>query len=197
MVASMGLFYRNLTVHGVARDALVAKLKAMGRTAYVGATTDGCTVVFDKKMEQGKFSEIEKLATSLTGELGCTALVAILHDDDVLYLWLFVKGEACDWYDYFDPNATDTSPPTGGDAELICLAFNRLDHKKRVQKLLRPSSIEGELPKGWGEQERHRAIAIELGMPKYVAGVTYSSIAGDYVPKEFLAGCDDVTFEAI
>jgi hypothetical protein len=195
----MGLFYTNLAVFGPSRDALKAALKAMKRNAYLSPTIDGHTVVFDKAMEGQNARIIEKLGTTLTDELKCTALASLLHDDDVLLLWLFRNGEIYDHYDsipgYFDPDA-EPGDPVGGDAEVLCLAYGRLDRKKRLKKLLRANYLKGELPKGWGEQERHRAVAAELGIPAIVAGVCYSSIDGKYVPKEFLPdGFDVDSFE--
>ena len=45
---------------------------------------------------------------------------------------------------------------------------------------------EDELPGVPGEQERHAAPAAEPGMPAFVAGVCSPSVAGDYVPREFI-----------
>jgi len=45
---------------------------------------------------------------------------------------------------------------------------------------------------------RHATIAVELGAPRFVAGVCYSSIAGDYVPKEFIPPeFEGLKFEAV
>jgi hypothetical protein len=55
-----------------------------------------------------------------------------------------------------------------------------------VDELLRANLLDDELPGVNGELERHRALVRELGIPSIVAGLTYSSIAGDYVPEEFL-----------
>ena len=58
--------------------------------------------------------------------------------------------------------------------------------------------LEDELPGVPGEFERHAALAAELGMPPFVAGVCYSSIAGDYVPKEFIPQeFEGIRFEAV
>ncbi len=136
----MGLFYSNLTVFQPSREALVKSLKALNRTAFLSPTIQGHTVVFDKAIEGQNAEVIEDFGTSLTGRLTCAALASMLHDDDVLYFWLFQNGEVCDRYDslpqYFDPNA-EPGPPEGGDSELLCLAFGRPDRKERVETLLR------------------------------------------------------------
>jgi hypothetical protein len=197
----MGLFYSNLAVYKPARDALVSALKGMKRTAYLSPTIDGHTIVFDKAMEGQNARVIEELGKNLTAKLKCTALAAVLHDDDVLLMWLFRNGEIYDHYDsipgYFDANA-GPGAPVGGDADLLCLAFDRLDRKKRLKKLLRADRLKDELPERWGELERHRAVAAELGIPTIAAGVCFASIEGDYVPEGFLPeGFANNSFERI
>ncbi len=132
--------------------------------------------------------EIEKLGRKLSDEFASPVLAAALHDDDVLYLWLFQAGECCDFYDslpqYFDPDA-DPGPPEGGNSEALCEAFGRPREKERVETLLRANLLVGELPEIVGELERHQALIKELGMPAFAAAVTYSSVEGEYLPAEF------------
>ncbi len=195
----MGLFYQNLTVFDPPRESLVTTLKELKRTAYLSPTLHGYTVVYDKAIA-GKPQVIEEVGTELTSRLKCAALAAMLHDDDVLYLWLFHNGTLCDSYDSC-PNyfvQAEPVPPRGGDSEMICLAFKRPDRIRAVKQLLRANYLQHKLPKGWGEFERHKELAAELGMPPLVSGITYSSIAGDYVPKEFIPKeFEGITFEAV
>ena len=198
----MGLFYSNLTVYHSERTALLTELRRRKRDAFVSPTFAGHTVVFDKLMDEQDSEAIEKLGRDLTKTLACAALAAVVHDDDVLYLWLFQKGRVRDRYDsmpgYFDPDDDGESGPAGGNAELLCRAFGRADHVERVEELLRADLLEDELPDVHGEQERHAALAAELGMPAFVAGVCYSSIEGDYVPEEFIPeGFKGVKFEGV
>src|SRR5262249_24657347 len=177
----MGLFYSHLTVYRPTRPALLAELRRLQRAAFVAPTIDGHTVVFDKASDEQDARAIEWLGRTVTKTLSCSALAAVLHDDDVLYLWLFMNGRVRDRYDscpaYFDPHA-EPGPHAGGNARLICEAFDRPDHQERVEQLLRADVVEGELPDVPGELERHAALAAELGMPWFVAGLGYSPIAG-------------------
>jgi hypothetical protein len=192
----MGLFYANLTVYPPLRPVLLTALRRLRRTAFVSPTVHGYTVVFDQAIDEQNPVAIEWLGRTLTEGLSCSALAAMLHDDDVLYLWLFQKGRVRDRYDsspaYFDPHS-EPQPPKGGNAKLLCKAFHRPEREERVEQLLRADLLEGELPEVVGEFERHVALAVVLQMPRIVAGLGYSAIAGDYVPEEFRG----VAFEAV
>jgi hypothetical protein len=157
--------------------------------------------VFEKMMDEQNSKAIERLGKAVAKTLGCSALAAALHDDDVLYLWLFQNGRVLDRYDsspaYFDPDS-ELRPPEGGNATALCKAFGRPDRVDRVEQLLRADLLEDELRGVPGEFERHVALVAELGMPPFVAGVCYSSIAGNYVPKEFIpAEFEGIRFEAV
>lgn len=196
----MGLFYSNLTVYPPPRPALLAELRRLRLAAFVSPTVDGHTVVFERAMDEQSPRAIERLGRAVTGALSCSALAAVLHDDDVLYLWLFRDGRVRDRYDsspaYFEPRS-DHRPPEG-DARLICAAFGRPDRRERVERLLRADLLREELPGVPGERERHAALATELGTPPFVAGVCYSAIAGGYVPRKFIPPeFEGITFEAV
>jgi hypothetical protein len=184
----MGLFYANLTVYRPPRVALLETLHRLRRTAFLGPTVHGHTVVFDRANDAQDADDIERLGCEVTGGLSCSALAAVLHDDDVLYLWLFRDGRVWDRYDslpgYFDREA-EPGPPSGGSGRLLCAAFGRPDRHEQVERLLRANLLDGDLPELPGELGRHRAIAGELGMPPFVAGLGYAAIAGGYVPEEF------------
>lgn len=184
----MGLFYTTLTIRGPSNAEVCAALKKSRRAAFVSSTINDYTVVFDYQIEEQDFAEIEKLGKKVSKLLAAPVLVAVLHDDDVLYLWLFQEGKRQDFYDslpqYFDPNA-EPGPPEGGNSKALCRAFASVGKEKQVEKLLRANLLDGELPELGGELERHQALINELGMPPFAAGVTYSSVEGRYLPKEF------------
>jgi hypothetical protein len=192
----MGLFYSNLTVYSPARPALLDELRRLRLAAFVSPTTDGCTVVIEKALDEQDARAIERLGRAVTKGLSCSGLTAVLHDDDVLYLWLFRNGRIRDRYDsspaYFDARS-EHCPPAGGNAKLMCEAFGRPERREQVEALLRADLLEGGLPGVPGEQERHAALAAALGMPWFVAGLGYSAIAGGYVAKEF----QGIAFEAV
>jgi len=183
----MGLFYTNMTLYRPDRSEVAAALRRLKRSAFLSPTLDGHTVVFDEAIEEQDTEAIEQLSQLITKEMSCVAMTAVLHDDNVLYLWLFEKGKLRDHYNscpaYFDDSLSPE--PSGGDSRAICSAFARPDCAKKVEKLLRIDLLESpdsEIP---GEQERHSALATQLGMPTFVAGLGYSAIAGGYIPSEF------------
>jgi hypothetical protein len=75
----------------------------------------------------------------------------------------------------------------------LCDAFDRPDRREQVGRLLQASLLGGDLPDVRGELERHQALAAELGMPTFVAGLGFSAIAGGYVPEAFRG----TAFEAV
>lgn len=184
----MGLFYTTFTTFGPNASVVAAALKKLRRNAFISPTVERYTVVYDQTTEEQDSAEIEKLGMTLSEACDAPVLGAVLHDDDVLYLWLFQRGEQIDFYNslpqYFDPDA-EPGPPEGGDSTAICKAFGQEGKKSRIELLLRANLLDDELPQISGELERHQAILKELGMPPFAAWVTYSSIEGNYVPEEF------------
>jgi hypothetical protein len=77
----VGLFYANMTVY---QPALLGELRRLQRTAFVGPTAHGHTVVYVRDVDEQDTRAIERLGRSVTKALGCGALAAVLHDDDVL-----------------------------------------------------------------------------------------------------------------
>jgi hypothetical protein len=184
-----------MTIHGVERDSLLTELRRLQRTAFVGPTGNGFTTIFDQIIDEQKFDDIEDFGCTITQTFSCTAIAAVLHDDGVLYLWLFHKGQLSDFYNslpgYFDSDAGQE--PEGGNAQEICRAFNCIDRTFQVEHILRANLLEDEMPEILGEQERHRTLCELLGLPPFVAALGYTAIHGGYIPAEF----QDIKFELI
>jgi hypothetical protein len=186
----MGLFYANLTVVRSLRQPLVSVLRRLRRTAFLSPTVYGHTVIYDRTVDEQNPETIERFGCHLSQHLSCAALAAALHDDDVLYLWLFKKGKVLDHYDslpgYFDPNAEPGSP-TGMDSKLLSEAFGRPDIHQRVEALLRANLLDEHSRQVSSELERHQALADALGMPPFAVGLGYAAISDGYVPERFQA----------
>jgi hypothetical protein len=184
----LGLFYTTFTIIGPDHVKVATALRNLRLSAFVSPTVDRYSVVYESKTEAQDFVEIEKLGKRLSGSFAAPVLAAALHDDDVLYLWLFQEGECCDFYDslpqYFDPDAEPGAPEVGNGA-MLCEACGCPSKIVRVETLLRANLLDDELPEIPGELERHQALIKELGMPVFAAGITYSSVEGKYLPEEF------------
>jgi hypothetical protein len=192
----VGLFYTTFTTFGPDHSMVVTALQRIQRSAFVSPTIDRYSVVYERTTEEQDFTEIDTLGKKLSDSFGAPVLAAVLHDDDVLYLWLFRAGECCDFYDslpqYFDPDA-EPGAPEGGNSAMLCEAFEHPHNEERVETLLRANLLDEELPEISGELERHQALIRELGMPAFAAGVTFSSIKDKYLPEEF----QDVEFTPV
>jgi hypothetical protein len=191
----MGLFYSNFTLYGPAHQQVVDAVRRLRRVAYVSPTVNGFTTVYDRASEHQDFDVIEEVGRQLSLDLECPVMAIILHDDDVLYYWLFRYGDVRDEYDsspaYFDPDS-EPLPPEGGDCDELCEAFGVPSAAARVEVILREDLLEegAILP---GEMERHRALAEALGMPDHAIGVGYNAIRHGYLPESLRA----IAFEQV
>jgi hypothetical protein len=120
---SMGLFYSNFTLYGPDHQKVVDAVRRMRRMAYVSPTVSRFTTVYDREAEHQVFDVIELVGRELSLDLECPVMGVVLHDDDVLYYWLFRNGDVRHAYNsspaYFDPDS-EPLPPEGGDADELC-----------------------------------------------------------------------------
>jgi hypothetical protein len=183
----MGLFYTNFTLRGPAQPQLLEALRSMGRTAFVSPMHNGCVTVYDREADEQNFDVIEKLGSELSKRFRCPVLAAALHDDDVLFYWLFRDGALCHDYNsspaYFDPDS-EPLPPVGGDGAELCEAFGCSSREAEVDAVLAQDllSEKATIP---GELERHEALARILGLPAYSSGVGYGTVDAGFLPEKF------------
>src|SRR2546430_2598243 len=78
----MGAFYGNITLKGPSQERIAKALT--GRRAIVTPNIDHYTVAFDSVCDDQDIEAIQALTSRLSGELRCSALAVIIHDDDVL-----------------------------------------------------------------------------------------------------------------
>jgi hypothetical protein len=164
----MGPSYSNLVLRGPERGRIVQALEARGRTAFVGPTVNGCTVVFDEESEHDP-QDVAALAAELTAALGGAALGVTLHDDHVLSCSLAQEGRVVDEYDsspgYFEGNER---PPHGGNAALLCDAFGVPERAAEVERILRGDHAL--------ETARHEELTQALGLPAYAVNLGYKYV---------------------
>jgi hypothetical protein len=174
----MGAFYVNYTVKGADQQSVVRALS--GRKAFVSPEWNGFTVVFDEQSDRQDQGAIAKLARQLSAELRCTVLAVLVHDSDILWFQLYENGALTDQYNsapsYFSPG-TGMSPPEGGNAELLCSAFQCKDIAK-VERILRASFKEYPFA-----NDRHADLVQVLNLPAYALGYGFRSVALEYLPE--------------
>jgi hypothetical protein len=187
----MGLFYTNITLREADQEQVAQYLKQANRTSYVSQTINGFTVVYDKETENQDARVLIDLACQLSQEFKCTALAALVHDSDIFAYWLFEAGSLTDEFNsvpgYFDPHA-QPSPPSGGNAKVLCSAFGIDDAADRVNHVFQVVEA-GNLSDDWSGdrlfgEDIHRDLAAALEMPPFAAGVGYDGIEVGEIPEE-------------
>jgi hypothetical protein len=186
----MGNFYTNYTLRGPSQQSVAAALA--GRSAIVTPAQDGCVVVFDEESDEQNQEIIAELASRLSGELRCSLLAVLNHDDDILWYQLYLSGELVDEYDsapgYFDATDEDAAMagPEGGDAKKLCGAFTA-NTIAEVESILRKASSDED---GYTfAVERHADLAGALGIPSFGVGASFQSVSNGELPEE-LSGND-------
>lgn len=106
------------------------------------------------------------------------------HDDDILWYQLYERGQFVDDYDstpgYFE--ASEPSPPAGGDAHKLCAAFGVPDAAASVEPILRKSFFAGDDGAYVFAFERHLDLVHALGIPEFAVGTSYDYLESGEVP---------------
>ena len=176
----MGAFYTNVTVRHADVDAVIAVLEKLGRDAFVAPAQNGAVVVFDAHIESQDAKDIDRLASPISKRLRCAALLALNHDDDLLYYALLEGGRLIDEYNsrpgYFDGTEQEAA---GGDARKLAAAFGVPDRADRLDHLLHGADYTF-------ETERHAALVQLLGLPPSAVGSGYDTISQGELPEGVL-----------
>ena len=171
----MGNFYTAHVLKGPAQQDVLSALR--GRPALVSTTTAGFTTVLDEACEIQDGVSLAALAEELSAKFSCSVFAVMNHDDDVLYFELYEAGTKTDEYNS-NPNyfgEWEVDGPSGGDARRLCESLQAGD-AATVEAVLRKDDYVF-------ETERHRDLALALGMPDFSVGVGYNyARAGDFMP---------------
>jgi hypothetical protein len=178
----MGAFYTNVTVRHADVEAVIAVLEKLGRDAFVSPAHNGAVVVFDAHIESQDAKDIDRLASPMSKRLRCTALLALNHDDDLLYYALLERGRLIDEYNsrpgYFDGTEQEAA---GGDARKLAAAFGVPERADRLHQLLHGAEYTF-------QTERHAALVQLLGLPPAAVGSGYDTISQGELPEGVLEG---------
>jgi hypothetical protein len=162
-------------VRGPSQDQLLDWLH--DRPAYVSKCEGGLSVVLDAECEDQDGEVLSGLASEMSAKFSCHVLAVLNHDDDVLYFELYENGNKIDEYNsspaFFDESA-ESDEPIGGNAAQLCKVFGAADPTK-VEVALRGDYVFA--------FERHRDLAVALGLPMYSVGIGYNYVSeGDLPP---------------
>ena len=160
----MGNFYTNITL-GRPAAAAVAELTAVGRNAYVADGGTRC-VVYDSACESQDTQVLSALAEHLARRLDTWALAVLNHDDDLLWLQLYLGADLVAEY------ANRGGPRT--DVGALCRTLGRAGDVTAVWLLLR-------LPflfQVW----RHARLVRRLGLPEAAVGFGFTYLARGEMP---------------
>lgn len=180
----MGSFYTNVTLRGPDQEAVAEYLAGRNRQVLVSPTVDGVTVVYDALTESQDTRMLTNLARELSAQFDCVALAALNHDDDVLWLQLSVDGRLVDEYTsapgYFSGDAA--TKPEGGDAEVLCEAFQAEDARAHAERVLRR---EQDMAGYFTASDRHTELAEALGIPPALVTTGYRYLTHGETPDGF------------
>ena len=156
----MGNFYTNFTLKTADTDRVIT---ALGRRAAYVATVGRHTIVYDKECDTQNDKAIAKLGKELSTTLGCPALAALVHDDDLFWYGLFETGSLVDEYTSrpgFYNDKPDT-PPEGGNSSRLCAAFDVRGREAKVDAVLSAGPAHYTF-----EHERHADLVKAIGLPE-------------------------------
>lgn len=182
----MGSFYTNLAVRGVTQSELLHWLR--GRPAFVSKIQAGIVVVLDAACEDQAVPVLANLSSEISKAFHCHVFAILNHDDDVLYFELYGDGRRVDAYNScpaFFEESPKSNDPVGGDAAQLCAIFGANDVAK-LEAALRGNYVFA--------FERHRDMAVALGLPSFSVGLGYNymnrgnlppgAVNGEYVHSE-------------
>jgi hypothetical protein len=107
----VGNWYKNITTIGPPQTEVAEALMRHGRQAYVTPTRERDTVVFDRESDEATDpGGLGDLALTLSQELGCPTLAAVVYEDDVPLLALYDSGTQVGKYNSTGPSTL----PDGG-----------------------------------------------------------------------------------
>lgn len=180
----MGQFYTNITVKGPKQQVIGEAIAQLERYALVSPTCNQLTVVYDRDGENQDGS-INDLAQHLSQHLRCVAFAVTNHDDSVLYYRLFKDGDLIDQYDscpnYFDGPPV---PPSGGNAEILCRAFDAEFNRAAVNQILHVDKLANDDDQTYvWEVDRHRELVSMLLLPAIAVGTGYGNFADGQFPE--------------
>jgi hypothetical protein len=163
--------YGNIAVAGIARDDLVAFLGARRLAAWVGPEAGGWVGFSEALSDAFDLANAAALAVALTAERGGRAILAAVHQGDVLGLMAVDRGRHVasyiSWPGLFaeKPAAADDKPMLAGGAEMLKTLGSDLGEAE-LRRILGVTSPE----QFFHPLEVHARFNRAFGLPDYAVG---------------------------
>ena len=173
----MGGRWTSLTVRAASQEAVVAALRKLRRTAFVGPCESGWVSIFDEQCEMQSETDTVGLGNDVTRLLGTPGLAILVHDGDMLCSWVFRDGNLIDRYDSWPGYFHGLDPkPEGGNAKIACKALGLPDASRRLHEAMHEAD---DFTDGLSLHER---ILGALGLPETSLGLGYRYVAQGEAP---------------
>jgi hypothetical protein len=166
-----GNFYTNVVLKPASQDDVLKYLRETKKFAYISPTADSATVVYEMECESQELDSLDNLAMQLSKKFDCSAIGFLNHDDDILIMRVFSRGQKITVYnsnpDYF--NGGRIQKPSLPNIDELCRLLSVVNKAQKLDSILRKISYTF-------ESERHMDILRILNLPKYSVASSFNYI---------------------
>lgn len=132
----MGSFLSNLHVRDAGASAIANALRAWAAppTYVAAAPTNGWTGVYPDEIGQDS-DRLAQLALRLSAQVVSPVIAFLVHDSDILFYWLYDRGELVDYFNSAPGYWGDIVPPEGGEVAILlryCTTATSTSALKRI-----------------------------------------------------------------
>lgn len=177
----MGSFYTTIAVGSVQQEEIRAVVGE--RRAFMSPPAGGFTVLYPDQRLFLNPTEVMSLCSGLSATVCGPVMMAMVHDDDIMYYWLWTEGALVDRYisdpSYYEPHPNGHQP-YGGDALELCRVFDSYSPEALKRTLY---TAHGQENRYVFETDRHRDLVRLLGLPLFSAGIGFEYIEAGEVPE--------------
>lgn len=180
--------YGNISVRAIERPALRAWLEAKQIDAWVGPEAGGWIAFTDKAVDGFDLGKACETMVAMTADLGGAAIIAAVHNADVLGILAVDKGRHVASYISYPGILAEGPPPkelkpeiTGAPGMLAALGADaNVEDLKRILAVSTPEQFVYPL-------ELHAEFVRTFGLPEYTLSFGYAGAEAGALPGELAA----------